>query len=297
VDDRRVTEPDEGLTDEQVGEQWGQIASGTNRMMERVGDPNEFPLASGSSLFGDDKHSDPYHVSHTAQACLVAGVDHLHTAKSHLLDFGVLPAQSLFSVIRGALENFAAAYWILHPRLRNDRVERTLRWHAKNFKDQKTALEPLGLADETTRDAKLAKLDAIATPRGISTASVRSVYTSTSAVQYCELNAPRGRDVVFAWRLCSGFAHGRPWAYLGMSERNEQFETTDPKVVKLKLTSNPDRVLYPAQQAYLLMIDLVELLQARAVAPFPHLSEEIWEDKRKALRYMGMGMTRGRADG
>ena len=97
-------------------EQWGMIANGTNRVTERVGDPNEFSVSPGSSLFGDDEHSDPYQLSHAVQMCLVARIDHLHTAKSHLLDFHVLPAASLFSLVRGALENFGAAYWMLGRR-------------------------------------------------------------------------------------------------------------------------------------------------------------------------------------
>jgi hypothetical protein len=145
-----VSEAARGLSPEQVAEQWEHIASNTDRMMQRVADPNEFPVWPGSALFDDDNNSDPYQVSHGVQMCLVAGVDHLHTAKSYLLDFHVLPAASLFSLLRGALENFAAAYWILHPSEQNDRIERTLRWHARNFKDQKNALQPLGLADETT---------------------------------------------------------------------------------------------------------------------------------------------------
>ena len=48
------------------------IANGTNRVTARVGDPNEFSVSPGSSLFGDDEHSDPYQLSHAVQMCLVA---------------------------------------------------------------------------------------------------------------------------------------------------------------------------------------------------------------------------------
>ena len=238
------------------------IANGTNRVTERVGDPNEFSVSPGSSLFGDDEHSDPYQLSHAVQMCLVARIDHLHTAKSHLLDFHVLPAASLFSLVRGALENFGAAYWMLGPKGRDERITRSLRWHAKNFKDQKTAMEPFGKAEATTLDVKLAKLYAVADRRGIATAAVRGGYTSTEALEYSGEMSSRC-DPLFAWRLCSGYAHGRPWAYLGSADQ-EQFETTDPDVVKLKLTGNQSRVLYPAQQAYHLMVDVGELQQRRA---------------------------------
>jgi hypothetical protein len=52
-----------------------------------------------------------------------------------------------------------------------------------------------------------------------------------------------------------------------MSDRNEKFETTDPHVVRLKLESDPGKVLYPSQQAFRLMVDVVELLQTRSKSP------------------------------
>jgi hypothetical protein len=275
-----------GLSDEEVANEWQHIAANTDRMLQRVNDPDEFPVQPRSSLSGDDKCCGGYQVSHAVQMCLVAGVDHLHAAKSHLLDFRMLPAQALFSVIRGALENFAAAYWILHPRLRNDRIERTMRWHAKNFKDQKTALEPKGLESDATRDAKLAKLYALATSRGISNATIKKGYTSTEAIAYVEENSSRCEPLL-AWRLCSGYAHGRPWAFLGMSDRDDRFETTELEVVKMRLTSDPSKVLYPARQAFLLMVDVVELMQSRASTP--GLTEEQWELLRITPRNHGFG--------
>ncbi len=65
------------------------------------------------------------------------------------------------------------------------------------------------------------------------------------------------------WRLCSGYAHGRPWVYIGMSDR-EQFETTaDPDVFKVELTTNPGLVLHPTLSAYRLMVDVVRLIEQR----------------------------------
>lgn len=54
------------------------------------------------------------------------------------------------------------------------------------------------------------------------------------------------------WQLCSGYAHGRPWAYLGYSEQ-EQFETTEPEVLNVKLATDPQRLLYPTVVAYHLL--------------------------------------------
>ena len=250
------------FSEEQVTAKWLEMAPLIDRMMQRVGDPHEFPVSPGSSLSGDDKKSHPYCVSHAVRACLVSSVDHMHAAKSLVLDLQVLHASAIYSLIRGSLENLAAGFWILHPTHRNDRIENTLRWHAKNFHDQLIALEPLGLADESAREAKLAKLDAVATPRGISTAEVRAGYRSSRAIKYAEEHSTSS-DPLLPWQICSGFAHGRPWAVLGMSEQ-EQYDTADPGVFNLKLTSDLSRVLYPTVSAFHLMNDVVKLLQQRS---------------------------------
>jgi hypothetical protein len=167
-----------------------------------------------------------------------------------------------FSLVRGSLENLSAAFWILHPKARHQRIERILRWHAKNFHEQYMALEPRGLLDEAQRDVKLAKLDAVATPRGVSTQDVRAGYRSSRAVRYAEEHCRSELPLLF-WQLCSGYAHGRQWAYLGMSEQ-QHFATTDPGVLNVQLTTDPGRLLYPTLAAYQLLIDVVELLQQRS---------------------------------
>jgi hypothetical protein len=250
------------LSEAQVAAKWLEMAPLIDRMAERIQDPDDFPVSPGSSLSGDDKKSSPYCVSHAARMGLVSGVDHMHAAKALVLDLQVLHASAVYSLVRGSLENLAAAFWILHPTRRNDRIERTLRWHARNFNEQLIALGELGLADESSRDAKLAKLDAIASPRGISKATVRSGYRSSTAVKYTEMHSPSANPLL-PWQICSGFAHGRPWAVLGMSEQ-EAYETTDPGMLNVKLTSDLSRVLYPTITAFHLMTDVVRLLQQRS---------------------------------
>jgi hypothetical protein len=252
----------EELTEGQIVAKWLEIAPGIDAMAERIQNPDDFSVSAGSSLFGDDQKSNPYCVSHAVRMCLVGGVDHLHAAKSLVLDLQVLHASAVYSLVRGSLENLSVAFWILHPTQRNDRIERTLRWHARNFHDQRLALEPIGLADAASQGDKLAKLDAIATPRGISTTSVHHGFRSSSVVSYVETHSPESNPLL-PWQLCSGFAHGRPWAVLGMSEQ-EQYETAEPGVLNLKLTSDLSRVLFPTLSAFRLMISVVKLLQQRS---------------------------------
>ncbi|MGB9226238.1 MAG: hypothetical protein WCB80_23885, partial [Mycobacterium sp.] len=48
---------------------------GTDKVMDRIGDPADFRVSPGSSLWGDDKVSMPYQVSHAVRMCRGAGVD------------------------------------------------------------------------------------------------------------------------------------------------------------------------------------------------------------------------------
>jgi hypothetical protein len=262
VHDRCVGEQAEAIDPSVVAAKWDEIAAIVRKMMERVGDPNDFQVSLGSSLSGDDKASSPYQVSHAVRMCLAAGVDHLDAVRALLLELGKLHNAAPFSLVRGALENLSAAFWILHPTLRDARIERALRWHAKNFKDSHKALEPIGKSTEARREARLAKLDKIAVPRGISTKTVRGAYFSSDVVAYVEEHSTRS-DPLLSWNFCSGYAHGRPWAYLGYSEQ-EHFETTAPDVLNVQLTTDPGRLLYPTLEAVHLLTDVVELLQQRS---------------------------------
>ncbi|HXD25368.1 MAG TPA: hypothetical protein VN609_05515, partial [Propionibacteriaceae bacterium] len=136
------------ITDEMAAAKWAEIAPLIDTVMGRIQDPDDFPIYTNSELAGDDAVSTPYQVSHSARWCLNAGVEHLHALKSLVIDTGRIHSTAPYSLIRGAFENCAAGYWILHPTTRSLRVEHGLRWWAKNFRDQskagKTAARPIG---------------------------------------------------------------------------------------------------------------------------------------------------------
>lgn len=155
------------LSEQAISDKWLKAAPLIDRMMERVGTKGEFPVAGGSSLSGDDKAADPYQVSHVLRMCLTAGVDHLHAVKVLVVDEGVLHVAAPSALARGALENFSAAYWVLGPKSRDDRIERALRWQAKNFKDGAKATASFNLPGAVALEDKLRKLSAIGRTRSI----------------------------------------------------------------------------------------------------------------------------------
>jgi hypothetical protein len=224
-------------------------------------------------------------VSHAVQMCIVAGVDHLHAMKSLLVDLNVLHSAAPFTLVRGALEIFSSAFWILHPAKRNTRVERVLRWHAKNFHDQHPALESLKISDVAKRDAKYARISQIGSGRGISAKDIKAGYQSTDAVRYANTNAPTSKPLL-SWQMCSGYAHGRPWVYLGMADEDMFQETDDPGVLMARVTSDPGKLLYPSLHAQWLMKDVVDLVERRATNPFEQ-SQQAADGRSRALRLFG----------
>lgn len=261
----RVTSSEE-FSPEQIEAKWREIAPHIDVMAVRIGTVGEFAVAPDSSLAEDDAASDPYQVSQVVIASMTAAVDHLHALKVLVRDARVLHGLASYSLARGALENLSLAFWVLHPESRDLRIERALRWWAQNFKDAEKALAPRGIHDSDA-EPKLAKLEAVAQTRpAISVhhkTGIRAGHSSTEAVKYADEHAQRAREVLFLWQLCSGFAHGRAWARLGVSKR-EQRPGTKPGTVQLKLTADESVVLWAATASLHLLGDLLRLYDQRA---------------------------------
>ncbi|SUA75399.1 Uncharacterised protein [Nocardia otitidiscaviarum] len=245
--------------------------------MQRLDTKNEFPVEAGSSLAGDDSASQPYQVSHAVRCCIHAGVDHLHALKRQVVDAGVVHTMAPFSLARGALENLSIAYWILHPKERDERITRALRWHAQNVKDNERANGPQGRGlPNCEAEPYLLKIEAVgrkrpgvpvaAIPKQPGMAAVKAIrdgHTSSEAVKYSQDNAVTAGSVLWAWQLCSGFAHGRQWAILGVSDR-ETHPTSDPDVMHLRLSANLGAVQLVALEALHLLTDVLRTYDQRA---------------------------------
>lgn len=263
-----MTDEPAALTEEQVSAKWLEIASLIDRLNDRTDDKDDFAVLARSPLARDDEWADPYQVSHAVKACIVAGVDHLHAVKVLIIDAQKLHVAAPASLVRGALENMATAYWILHPSSRAERVTRCLRWHWKNATDQHRALEPLKLPDYRPQEQRLARILEIAgCNAGIDVAAVKRGYTSTAAVTYADAHVDSRLGVLLPWQLCSGFAHGRPWASLSFSER-EEHPTGDPNVMAVRFSTDLMRALYLVWEAMNLTQDLLKLHEQRSRPPY-----------------------------
>ena len=257
-----MTEPSEGLSDRRISNRWREISDHVDRVMDRVGQRDGFEVLSRSSLSKDDRDTDPYQLSHAVRHCSAIGTDNLHALTQLVVKDQVLHLSAPYTLARAALEVFSAAFTMLHPSSRTVRIENLLRWHAQNINDQHKATNSLALNEKLTRtkEEKLDNLESIANRHGVGR-QFRQGATSTHAAKYATQHT--NHDVLLCWQICSGFAHGRQWASLGTSDR-ETFDTDDPNVSYLRMTSSLTTVLYPVNGAELLLRDLIKLWENRS---------------------------------
>lgn len=242
---------------EAIRSKWRQISTALDRLAERVADPDDFPVLSGSSLAGDDRASHPFEVSQGVRHLVNATVDQLHGAKT-LIHGGEIEHLAVGSTLaRAALENAATALWILGPHRRDLRVERILRWHARNYLDESNTVGHL-VGDAPTRHLDL--VQEVADRRGV-TAPVAKGYKVTTPIDGAqEFTKIRVR---FLWSVASGFAHGRPWAYQGLLRR-ETLRVDDHGAGVRRLSPRDDLGIWLPLQAINLLDEVLGLRDRRA---------------------------------
>lgn len=225
---------------EHVSRKWVELAPLIDRLLERSGDRDDFPVLPRSALAGDDRASSPYQVSHAVRACLTAAIDHLHAVKTLVYDSGVLHLAAPATLARAVIENAATGLWIITPASRNHRIQRALKWHVRNAHD----LVGSGFAPPgRTKEHYLDRIVKVAEHRNIEPSTVRSGYQVSTAIKAVGDAHPDLRPMQ-AWQICSGFAHGRPWAYLGALPQTA-LGSSEPGVADVRLTNDPTLTMYP----------------------------------------------------
>ncbi|MER6761013.1 MULTISPECIES: hypothetical protein [Amycolatopsis] len=214
----------------------------------------------GSPLSGDDRISFPYQVSHGVRGSLAIATEHIDALNKLVSVSEVLHPSAPFTLVRGAIEAASAALWMLTPKQRSERVLRRLRFLAKDLYLNSAVLVELGVKNPPSVTERTEKLLAIARRASGDTDVKLTRPTSTEIVREASSASQSSLNVLAAWQVCSGFAHGMPWAGLGMLEK-EQSETDDERVVSLRLSSSLDRVLWATRAA----MDVIEKAHAECV--------------------------------
>lgn len=233
------------LTDAQVDDAWRRFHAKVDGIVTRGQTETLWNVDPGTALAGDDKRTHPWSTSHAAAAALLAALDHLHALGTSVMSpTPVLHNSAPYTLVRGALENAATALWIVHPSSRPERITRTLRWYANDARDGDTAKRAVGLplGGKPLRE-HIAELGGIAVACGCDPVEATRNIVSTEMLKYADPLSPNGSvSPLFIWRLCSGFAHGRMWASLGLLDR-EVTPTAHPEVSHMRQTNTLTKVL------------------------------------------------------
>lgn len=253
--------------DQSIRDKWVELAKIVNRLVQRVADPEDFAIVRSSSLAGDDRESHPFEISHAIRHLINASVDQLDGIKVLLVDAETEHLAVGSTLARAALENTATALWILGPRSRDTRIERVLRWHARNYHHDKSTVGHL-VGDAPDRHLDMVR--AVARTRGLSVGAITSGYRTTTPIKGSSEFTTI--DANFLWSVASGFAHGRPWAYQGLLRREALSVDEQGHKVQL-MTPRKELAIWLPLQAVHLLGELIRLRDRRAGMIMPPMPD------------------------
>jgi hypothetical protein len=166
--------------------------------------------------------SNPFEVSHAALYSITVAVDHLHSLRMLVQEAKSLHLFAPYTLNRAAVEAAATAVWLAAPRRRDERIRRRLKLQTQNARDSDSVAVRAGLPSELQdrhrrireiagRRPNLDPNDIVGTPPGMETI-VRDAGTD------CAVGAD---TALVVWKVCSGITHGRMWAGINLSDREE----------------------------------------------------------------------------
>lgn len=198
----------------------------------------------GSSLSGDDAKVPTLQVSSAAYQCFTHAVDHLHAVQALLFEAKVIHTYAPYSLLRAAVEAAGEAIWLLEPSSRQERIRRCLKRAYENVSKGKEFMELSGLQPSGRSHAeRVREIRDLATQHGLDPNDVCGRWSTQRQLKYVD-EVVGDDDEALAqnlWQICSGFAHGREWATLGLLERTVHSQVGN--VVQLRLSSSTEVLL------------------------------------------------------
>ncbi|MFI1443270.1 hypothetical protein [Streptomyces fructofermentans] len=171
-----------------------------------------------SSLAADDAPLGPYAIAHLVQNSYTAGLAHADALR-RLTVAGEVDPTSPWTLLRGALENFATGLWLVDGAGRDERRHRVLSLWDEDMRnrhqhEQDTGHQPSGAG--RTGAQRRAEIKDIADRLGLPPLIRPGTHQILlAAAPSAGLTPVR---VGAAWRAASGFAHGRYWPNLRASQ-------------------------------------------------------------------------------
>lgn len=192
----------------------------------------------GSPFAGDDKASHPFEVSHAALYSITVAVDHLHSLRMLVQEAKSLHLFAPYTLTRAAIEAAGTAVWLAAPRRRDERIRRRLTLLTRNARDTDSVTvlvgQPSKLQDQNKRIKEIAGRRPNLDPDGIvgTPPGMESIVRDGGAE--CAVGA---YGALVAWKVCSGITHGRMWAGINLSDRQELTRVGDVAGVHMTATA------------------------------------------------------------
>ena len=257
--------PDEQMTEEELTAFAGRVLGEVKPLLETV---RQLPVPEdGSPLARNDREAHPHKPSHTVRRLLGAATEHLDALHALLVVAKIQHPSAPYTLMRSAIECAASAVWLVIPNLHAERVQRALRLALQDTTDQARLERAHLLTARRSLAERQASIQAIAdraTGQTVTipqtTAILRDVETATAATG-------RRLDVLMAWQVCSGFAHGRVWPVLAISDREEMEQSGNGDIL-LRTTGSTRNLTWATLTAVNATTLGAQLYRRRATTPY-----------------------------
>ncbi|MFJ3229183.1 hypothetical protein ACIPJS_38345 [Streptomyces sp. NPDC086783] len=218
-----------------------------------------------SSLAADDAPLGPYAIAHLVRCSYTAGLAHADALR-RLVAAGEIDPTSPWTLLRGALENFATGLWLIDGAGRDERRRRGLSLWDEDMRnrhqhEQDTSHQPSG-AGQTGAQRRMEIKDIADRLRLSPLTRPGTHHILLAAAPSAGLTAVK---VGAVWRAASGFAHGRYWPNLRASQPRAAIEADDG-IHTIALVIDEDQHRPLAQYCHSMLRRLQEHYTARAQA-------------------------------
>ncbi|MGW3728147.1 hypothetical protein [Streptomyces sp. NPDC000851] len=216
-----------------------------------------------SSLATDDNPLNHYGSSYLIRTSFAAGLFHVDALRRLIIDSRQIDPASPWTLLRGALENFSTAVWLLCGKDRSERRARALAlWDEdmRNRHQHETDVQHVVTGQGKSGAQRRQEIQQLATTLSLPPLSApKAGVIIEAAAKEASLNAVHVRA---SWRVASGFAHGRYWPNLRAAEPRGAIPIADGYLVAMVI--NDDELERLAKACLKLLEHAAQRYAARA---------------------------------
>lgn len=174
----------------------------------------------GCSVLADDAALGSWNTTTLVCNSITVGLLHVDSLSRLAVELGHLDPVTPWTVLRGALEDFSTAIWLLSGKGRRERQHRALTLWAQDFRNREQYEKDTGFKptqNQKTAKQRLDEVVQLADRLGLPELPSRPKIEDRvmAAAVEAGLNGVKTRAL---WRVASGFAHGRQWPNLRVLE-------------------------------------------------------------------------------